>query len=283
MTKSPGRALIESCSTARCLFIAAPYIKEDALDKVLTDAKSADSLVCVTRWRPDDIVTGVSDTGCRTLITQRRGSFRLHPSLHAKYYRIDDIVFVGSANLTASAMGWAPHPNLEIFCRAGDDFDAEGFERELLRDSREISHVEFACWEALGKVDLGSRIEISGLKPMLDAWRPATRDLQNLELAYRDRGDEIASFDEQMAARRDIQALSIPPDLTDDEFRAWISICVLEAPFTNYVIQLSDTDKRNAANSLAETYGLSLTVARRDMETVQNWLSFLNLGISRAT
>ena len=31
----------------------------------------------------------------------------------------------------------------------------------------------------------------------------------------------------------------------------------------------------SASRSLASTYGLGVTEARRDMETVQNWLAFL--------
>ena len=277
MPETSGNVLLGICSRARHLVIAAPYIKMDALNTVLKDARSMISLICVTRWRPEDLIVGASDVGCRTLVTKHKGSFKLHPSLHAKYYRIDEVVLVGSANLTSSAMGWALQSNLEILCRADDDFDASRFERELLRDSREISDVEFARWEALVEMDERSNCAISGAQPLLDAWRPATRDPGNQELAYQGRGSEIASFDEQRAARRDIQALSIPPGLTNDAVRAWISTCLLAAPFANSVIRLDDLDTQNAVGLLAKTYGLGATEARRGMETVQNWLSFLAL------
>lgn len=280
MPERPGDLLLEVCSSAQCLVIAAPYVKVDALNVVLSNATSDASLVCITRWRPEDLIVGASDTACRTLITQRRGSFRLHPSLHAKYYRIDGLVLVGSANLTSSAMGWTPQPNLEILCRAGDDFDPHNFERELLRDSREMSDAEFACWESLIKINVENNSAIVSALPLLDTWRPATRDPRNLELAYQGREGEIASFDEQRAARRDIQKLSIPPGLTAEAVRAWISTCLLATPFTNSVIRLSDSDAENVAGSLAETYGLSTTGARRDMETVQNWLLFLAPEVS---
>ena len=280
MTGSPGSVLLDICSKARHLFIAAPYIKLDALEKVLVHLRSSVSLICITRWNPGEIMVGVSDTGCRTRVTERGGLFRLHPTLHAKYYRIDDVVLVGSANLTSSAMGWAPRPNLEILCCPSEDFDARGFERDLLNESREINDAEFARWECLGKIDVRNHTEIFSLHPLLDAWRPATRDLRNLELVYRGQKTEIASFDEQRSAQRDIQALSIPPGLTDEAVRAWISTCLLSAPFASSVRRLTGSDPSNAAGSLAETYGLGATAARRDMETVQNWLSFLGLDAS---
>lgn len=275
MSKAPGSLLLESCSGAKHVFVAAPYIKVNALERLLAGAGPIESLVCVTRWSPDDIVLGASDLQCRAMIDASGGSFRLHPSLHAKYYRFDNVVFVGSANLTLSGMGWTSQPNMEILCYPRDDFNVMEFERCVLRDSREVDDGEYVLWEALGRKGVAGSIEMYGVKPELDRWRPVTRDLRNLELAYRERVDAIASFDEQGAARRDMEALCIPAGLSVESFRTWISICLLSTNFVNSVIELSDVDRRQAANVLAQTYGLSLTGARRDMETVQNWLAFL--------
>lgn len=276
MAERVGSALLRSCSTARSLFIVAPYIKADALTRVLASARAVVSLTCVTRWLPGDIISGASDTACRTLVVEREGSFMLHPTLHAKYYRADDAVLVGSANLTGSAMGWVQRPNLEILCPAGG-FGALEFEQKLLRHSREISDDEFARWDTLSRIDGQSRQNTLDPTPGLEWWRPATRDPRNLVLTYRERIDEIASSDEQSAARRDIGALSIPPSLTNDEVRAWMSTCLFAAPFTNSVLQFRDGDTVTTASTLAESFSLSLTTARRDLETAQNWISFLNL------
>ena len=263
------------CSGAEHLIIASPYIKADALTKVLADVSPAASLICITRWNLHDFAAGVSDTECRTIVTERGGSFRLHPSLHAKYYRIEDVILVGSANLTSSAMGWSPHSNLEILCRPGDDFDAETFQQSLFEGAREIGDEEFAHWESIAKIGAQETRKVTGVEPRLDAWRPKTRDFRHLELAYQGRKDEIASFDEQRAAQRDIQALLIPPDLTDEQVRIWASTCLLAVPFTNDVIRLHGMETPSLARSLAKTYNLRIAEARRDMETVQSWLASL--------
>lgn len=277
MSNRAGDALSRLCSGAQHLVIAAPYIKASALATVLADVDPAAALICITRWNPHEIAVGVSDTECRTIVTERGGSFRLHPSLHAKYYRIDDAILIGSANLTSSAMGWSPHSNLEILCRPGDDFDALAFQRELLEQAREVSDDEFAHWKAITQINFPGHLTITpDGQPLLDAWRPATRDPRHLGLAYRGREGEIASFDEQQAARRDIQAILIPPGLTDDHVLSWVSACLLAAPFTNAVIRLQNMAAASASRSLAKTYGLSVTEARRDMETVRNWLAFLS-------
>lgn len=270
-----GDMLSSVCSGAQHLIIAAPYIKADALTKVLADISPAASLICITRWNLHDFAAGVSDTECRTIVTERGGSFRLHPSLHAKYYRIDDVILVGSANLTSSAMGWSRQPNLEILCRPGDDFDAETFQQSLFEGAREIGDEEFAHWESIAKIGAQETRKVTGATPRLDTWRPETRDFRHLELAYQGREDEIASSDEQRAAQRDIQALQIPLDLTDEQVRTWASSCLLAAPFTNDVIRLHGMDTTSSSRSLAEIYNLRITEARRDMETIQNWLAFL--------
>ena len=277
MWASPGDLVTRLSSDAQSLVIAAPYIKADALSKVLATVSAEASLICVTKWDPRDLAVGASDVECRSMVIGAGGSFRLHPSLHAKFYRIDDVVLIGSANLTSSAMGWSEQPNLEILCLAGDDFDSWAFQQELLKDAREISDDEFLRWESIAKIATSRVGAIAGGQPRLDTWRPRTRDPIHLELSYQGREDQIASLDEQYAARRDLRALAMPSDLTSEEVRMWATACLLATPFTNSVIQLSHTiDVAASYQSLARTYGLNMTEARRDIETVQNWLAFLS-------
>ncbi len=274
MSGRPGDVLIQLCDGADQLLIVAPYIKADALSKVLAVVNAEASLICVTRWDPHDITVGASDVECRSLVIDSGGSFRLHSSLHAKFYRIDDVVLIGSANLTSSALGWSEQPNLEILCRAGPDFDACAFQQDLLADSREVSDAEFERWQAVERIEI-RRGAVTGVDPpRVGAWRPATRDPRHLITAYQGNTGEIASFDEQRAAQRDIQALQFPPGLAACEIRDWASACLLAAPFTGAVMRVHDTEPPTAAQSLADAYGIGTTEARRDMETVLNWLSF---------
>ena len=151
MYNRPGDELLRCCAGAQHLFIAAPYIKANALTKVLDAIGEISSLTCVTRWNPHDLAVGASDTKCRTIVKEHGGAFKLHPSLHAKYYRIDDDILIGSANLTFAAMGWSAQTNTEIICRPGSDFDAQAFQQKVLNEAREISDDEFLHWEAVAK------------------------------------------------------------------------------------------------------------------------------------
>ena len=281
----PGDLLMNLCTDARCLVMAAPYIKEDALSVILANLDPSASLTCVTRWSLNELVTGVSDVQCRSIVKEFGGSFRLHPSLHAKYYRIDDVVLVGSANLTSSAMGWSVQPNLEILCHASDDFDSNRFQRTLLQDAREIADEEFRYWETVGHIATKDASNSNSIdrQMQLRTWKPRTRDPKNFMLAYRNRNIEIASFDEQRAALNDLATLQVPLNLSDREVHAWTSACLLSAPFVNSVIQLHGMaiDEPSSRRILANQYTLSITEARRLVESVESWLSFFVPSVFR--
>ena len=270
-----GDMLESILGEAQDVVIAAPYIKANALSRVLANVGVDVSLVCVTRWQMQDIALGASDVECRTLVKELGGVFKLHPTLHAKYYRADEKILVGSANLTYSALGWSAEPNLEILCTAGTDFDANAFERQLLDDSREISNKEFARWQSIERIDFHSSLLSVSTSPYLGTWRPLTRNPENFLLAYKGLIDEIASTDEQQAALRDLDALQVPVNLTDEQVENWVSRCLLASQFVQTVLQMRNADVIADANTLANAYNLSITDARRSIETVQIWYRYL--------
>ena len=70
------------------VFVAAPYIKQETLGRLLGLVNLDAKLICVSRWRRREIASGVSDLECREFVVERGGEFRLHQSLHAKYYQL---------------------------------------------------------------------------------------------------------------------------------------------------------------------------------------------------
>ena len=170
---APWDTLMRSCRGSRHAMIAAPYMKEDALSRLLEALAPDATLVCVTRWKPDDLLVGASDVACRTLVLQRGGSFLLHPRLHAKFYRFDSQVLIGSANLTSAGMGYRSPANLEILCAPEASYDAEAFERELIRGSHAVSDDEFEGWSAIAQLPRPGTGSIAPPE-LLTEWRPAT-------------------------------------------------------------------------------------------------------------
>ena len=270
----PGELLVEAARGAHEVVLIAPYMKERTLRSLIEHFDRDAALTCVTRWLPGDIDAGVSDIACRQSVLNRGGAFRLHTSLHAKYYRLDDEVFVGSVNVTASAFGWAVHPNVEILCQPGSDFDPVRFEELVIADSREVGDDEFAHWQALA-ADGSSLLPIRPADNAIPSdWRPTTRDPQNLIDVYFRGENAIASRDEQAAVASDLSALRLSDGMPENLVRAVAATSLLAAPFSLDALRVLRWERREACRFLAAKYAATEVEARRDLETSENWLVF---------
>ena len=270
-TVSVSDAVISAADGCGELVIVAPYIKAEAIERLLALAANDVQLMCVTRWQTQDMALGASDVQCRQIVLSMGGQFLLHPTLHAKYYRFDDRILIGSANLTLSGMGWGSHPNLEILAPPSDAFDYRAFEMELLARARPVSETEYEHWAAIQSAPA----EIVAATPQMSRhlnWRPVTREFANLILAYHGRAQDIASTDEARRAQSDIAALSLPRDLPTGQLRMLVTMSLLSSAFASEVLRVQHMDSVNAARELSDLYGVPLNVARHDMETVHNWL-----------
>ena len=271
----PGDLLGSLCSGAERLLLVAPYIKADALSRLLSNANPNVSLTCVTQWTLQDIAAGASDIRSWEIVKEIGGIFQLRPSLHAKYYRIDGTTLIGSANMTNSAMGWSPSPNLEILCQAGYDFDDSQFQRELFQQSREVGVEEYNRWRAILDSDILLAAKSSEQHPQVANWRPAARDFDSVLRVYLGRDNDVASLDEQAAAKRDLESLRIPDGLTPEQAGDWALTCLLASSFANSALQVAGMEEREAIRRLAQVHVLSLADARRSRETVYNWFASL--------
>ena len=276
MTQDAWRDFMNVCSDARSVVLVAPYIKLDALRMTLDAVGDSAEITCITRWTPLDVSLGASDVACRTLIMDRGGAFRLHNSLHAKYYRADEAVLIGSANLTMSGLGFSNSPNLEILTWA-ESFDWIAFECRLLRESREITDDEYAIWERMPK----SNVDLPDIGfPILnlDQWKPQTRQPEYLWEVYS--GRCLPSDDQYELAMADLDALKIPATLDRDAFDDWVGSVLSFSPFVSFVLRnmrIARTDAELWDMICAEWNEPDRAAASRLAETVENWGRRYNL------
>jgi len=95
--------------------LVAPFIRVDALRRLLESIPPDVQIRCVTRWRPEELAMGVSDLEVFTLLTETPGaSLQICHPLHAKLFSADSTCLVGSANISRSALGWSRYPALEL-------------------------------------------------------------------------------------------------------------------------------------------------------------------------
>ena len=271
---SPWDLVRSGAAGATTAVLAAPYIKENTLLRLLNNASRLVSLTCVTRWSPGDISAGVSDAPARELVVGKGGTFLLHPTLHAKYYRFDDMVLIGSANLTNSGLGLASNSNLEILSPPSDDFDSMAFERLLLSQSRVVSDAEYAVWQSI-PVKAQSPVVVP--ESFILSWRPLTRDPGDLWLVYSDEtGNSLPESVVQQAAQ-DLSAILAPEGLERGAFSMWVSSALLASPFVSDVRSIAVDAEPTAFIQLGQSWDMTPGDARYAAETVHNWLSYYSL------
>lgn len=115
VTDRIGDTLARHVSRAKNqLTLVAPFIKTNALERLLGGLSASVELTVITRWKADEIVAGVSDLSVLDFV-RNRGNARLllHTSVHAKVFLIEDAACIGSANVTDAALGFSTRPNAE--------------------------------------------------------------------------------------------------------------------------------------------------------------------------
>lgn len=254
-----GDYLEQLCrSTTQILWLVAPFIKQATLKRLLDQVAPEARVNCVTRWRPDEIVAGVSDLEVWLFIRERPNStLWLRSDLHAKYYRGDQRVLIGSANLTNTALGWSRSPNLELLI---DAKPLQEFERELLVGSVEVDNSIYEqirqMVEVLPPPPISRPVMTELVPESLDeddlptmpteAWLPTLRRPENLYVAYIGEWDKLGTGS-RIAAISDLRALDIPAGLNREQFEAYVSIQLLQKPMVRQVDQFVETPQRFGA------------------------------------
>lgn len=275
MVLLPWDILVERCAGATEAVIVAPYVKLGPLVVMMDKLASGASVQCITRWTPLDIQIGSSDLDCRNVVVDRGGSFRLHNRLHAKYYRFDDQVLVGSANLTAAGLSYARYGNLEILCEPGPPFVPAVFEATLKQQSTEVSDADFLIWQQCPineRPDTFEATDTSGRS--LDDWKPQTRNPAYLWLSYCGDDAEIVSDEQRAFSRMDLDALDIPPGLTSESFQSWILLSLQASPFIDSVRRFDFRTDAVVWDSVSADWAVNRSTAARWVSTAHNWLRF---------
>lgn len=270
-----GDQLVELVGSVRreCILVA-PYIKRDTLLRVLAGCSNQASLKVVTRWRIDEIALGVSDLEVWDLLKGRNGAeLWLQPSLHAKYFRGDERVILGSANLTHSGLGWAKNSNLELLEEVVFPYHGKHtFETALFRNATRVNdglYQEFV--EALAAFS-------SVRTPFVDIeigtqfadWRPELRVPSDLYLFYSN-DFSVLSTAACEAAANDLATLRPPAGMNKDQFVRWIGLALLQSPEFQAIYRFIPVSRRfgEMGRFLEE---LGATNGSRAWQTWMRWI-----------
>ena len=235
MFSNLGDVLLDRASTtSESALIAAPFIKVRALRAVLDAIAPSATVVIVTRWFPEEIVAGVSDLEVWDLVQRRIGTrLLLRPDLHAKYYRFDNQVLTGSANVSERALGWSPNSNLELLTeQARSEF--VDFERHLLRACIEVDQSVVATMRsAVENLRLVTPSPAASPEPLrlsrATNWTPRSLQVQRLYDCYLGDDDSVIQS-VFLDGTADLEVLDLPPNLSEADFRTMVSSRLQELP-----------------------------------------------------
>ena len=231
--------LQESASKTRGrIFLGAPFVKRRALELILESVPFQVQVTLVTRWRPDEVLAGVTDIEVFDLLLDRgweNSKMYLSDSLHAKYYRFDDVVFFGSANLTLTGLGVTGNAIELLEERSAGPIPA--FEESLLQSALPVTKALRDEYKRLiAKVE---RHPVSDAEEGL--WLPRFRNPHELWSAYAD-GEYLASS--RQAALRDLRRLGIPAELSREQFELALQISLRQQRVVADLFEFLDQPRR---------------------------------------
>lgn len=255
---SPGDAVLELMrnATSRAI-IAAPYIKSATIRRLIKEIPDTVSeLVCVTRWLPEDIASGVCDLEIFDDVTRMQGGrLLIHPHLHAKYYSNGQETLVGSANLTARGLGWHTPANVEIVVALPAEFPGLADWESALLDSaieatgqlRNKIHAQaeqikktgpiYRVPEVKGETEEGEHIAL---------WIPQCPVPERLWEVYCGHGGDTMVSSAFKAAKDDLAALSPPKGLSKDLFTAYVAGILRQMPLLTEIDKLASVGLTDA-------------------------------------
>lgn len=218
-----GSELLQLAAISRSEFVmCAPFAKQAVVDRLISVVPADVKLTLYTRWRPEEVAAGVSDTGVLQVLRRRGGVVHLHDRLHAKFYRNETGALLGSANLTATALGWIPCANIELLVQSSLEYIADveqTLKSESIEATEELAH-EVDEIARMMSAPLTATAPTDRLAPG-NKWVPELRMPADLFAAYT-KGLESLSSRSAAAAARDLETLELPVGLNQRQFYALV-------------------------------------------------------------
>jgi len=289
-----GIKLENLCRNAnREILLVAPFIKQATLQRLLTIIPAGITLRCITRWKPEEIASGVSDVEIWYFLKDSPNfSLALRSDLHAKYYRVDEQCLIGSANLTHKGLGWSMPSNLELFVPLPAETEQlKIFERELLRNCVEVDQNLFnqvsetvqllrqQFPESIALINDSKQDQPPYNLKQEDSqiWMLTLRYPECLYLAYSKQWDKLTTATQE-AANQDLNAFSIPSYLSEETFNSYIGTLLLQKQVVQQVDEFVKTPQRfgavkNFLLSLDDTI-TNTSEASHTWQTLMRWLLY---------
>jgi hypothetical protein len=280
-----GDLLLERVrATRQRVLLCAPFVKAAVIERLLTALEPDIDIELFTRWRPEEVVAGVSDLSVLELVEEQGGRVFLCDALHAKLFRFDELILIGSANLTAKALGWSLDSNLELLVEVSAELTAvDALEAEMravaIPATAEIAAEIERVAALLPKVPrqvVESALQIpASPADAAGLWRPHLREPRDLYRAYA-KGLDRLTENSATSAAQDLSDLEIPPGLDRAQFEGLVGTRLLQARLIQKIDDLLSRSRRfgEMRDVLAETLRLDRDEATHAWQTTMRWMLY---------
>lgn len=236
----------------------------------------------------EEIIIGVSDLEIWSIIqSYKNACLWLRNDLHAKYYRADEQCLIGSANLTAKALGWSNRPNLELLVEIPANYSLlPEFEGELFNKCIQVDAQLHEEYLTIVNQVKNQDISIDDLELTIDSslyihnnenWIPSLRNPEELYLAYSGKEDKLTAIARNNAIN-DLKYLNIIPNLNKNNFNAYVGILLLKKPIIQEIDIFVQTPQRfGAVRDFLESLlcaNLANFNPERAWQTLMRWLLY---------
>ena len=225
------------------VLLCAPFIKVGVLRTVFSVIDKAVAVRIITRWRAAEVASGISDLEVFELTNERPNTeLALLDDLHAKLYLADDEGLAGSANLTATALGWAEQTNVELL------LPVKPSDPEVACLLRRLERAEPATYAIRSAIQAeAARLSAARLNEGQDvsndmetapncAWLPSCAAPERLRAIYDDAQTTEVVQGTREDGLADLRDLYIPGSLSSSEFKAAVRDTLLLMPAFRRII-----------------------------------------------
>jgi hypothetical protein len=223
----------------------------------------------------------------RTMMSLRAPALLLRPDLHAKYFRFDDVIYLGSANLTMTALGWTIQPNAEALVEfhVSDTEATIPFEKNLLEGAVDVTPDLFAEFKRMlanypvSILNQSWQPEHNGIVASdhsffpISSWFPQSRSPEYMYRVYGGENDVMSTAGLE-AARKDFLALDLPIGLSDSAFQSVVASRLASTPIVVRLNQFLEVRRRFGELRSWLAGQLAVSDATDDWQRLMRWLLF---------
>ena len=276
------KALLQSAQDD--VLLCAPFIKAQVLETILSVVGASVIVRIVTRWRAAEVAAGVSDLAVFEIANERPNTeLKLLEDIHAKLYLADNWGLVGSANLTATALGWAERSNVEILIPV-QRTDTEVL--HLLKRLESAAKATFTIRSAVEaeaaalvepKLDESLDMVEEGVGERKQEWLPRCAIPEKLYAMYLDADTTTVVTETRGDGLADLHDLNIPRGLTKGDFTNAVREILLLMPAFKRIIdrvpqRLTDVDGITLVADARPN--LTSSVTSHQWRIIREWLGF---------